>query len=163
MIKHVNTYAHSTGVVMSSLYCYLSLMWARGWENNRTPPYSSTCWQVTICYTDAVSVVKCELQFFFLWHHFCLIWVHAWFTQLVSPLLFLIALHHDAKQLQHTKCILRKITRHKFPFQNKCKFTWTTSMFKTVKIQTTPISQLWWHIKHLSGSSVPGSTGLVTM
>jgi len=28
--------AHNTGVVMSSLYCYLSLTWARGCENDRT-------------------------------------------------------------------------------------------------------------------------------
>jgi hypothetical protein len=62
-----------------------------------------------------------------------------------------------------TKCILWKESKHKFPFQNKCKFTRTTSTFKTVKIQTTWISQWRWHIKHLSGSNVPGSTGLVAM
>lgn len=61
-----------------------------------------------------------------------------------------------ATTTHHTRCILWKITRHKFPFQNKCEFTWTTSMFKTVKIQTTSISQWLWHIKHLSGSNVPG-------
>jgi hypothetical protein len=120
-----------------------------------TVQYSSTCWRVTISYTDAVSAVKYEfvlpLRPFLSYMGSCLVC-----TLTLSFTISNCSAWCKATATHCKKCILWKISKHKFPFQSKCKFTWTASMFKTVKIQNTSISQWRRHIKHLSGSNVPG-------